>query len=59
MQVEFAELRVPILLPANDFLMWKSVTPNLQKNLQGCSHANRWERILAIILQFCGFGIEV
>jgi hypothetical protein len=39
MQVGFAELRVPISLPANDFLMRKSLPPNLPIFLQGCSHA--------------------
>jgi len=44
MQVEFAELRVPILSPANDFLMRKSLIPNLQICLQECSYSDRWER---------------
>jgi hypothetical protein len=58
MQVEFADLQVTILPPANDFLIRKSPPPNLQIFLQGCSNAGS-ERIYGITLQFCGFGIYV
>jgi len=45
MQVEFADLQVPILLPANAFLIRKSPLRNLQFFLQGCSNAGRCECI--------------
>jgi hypothetical protein len=57
MQVEFAELWVPIWLPANDFPMRKSQPPNLQIFCRDAVILDCWERICAKIMQFCGFGI--